>query len=202
MKTILSIAALVSLLAWPALAQDRVDFTKLPGYFDFGDIVDFSDGEELVEIDIAQPMLGLIARVVEYEDEALAELLLNVDHVGVNVFSYHPDDFDALLGDMEKMAKKLEGDGWDSIVRVRGRDENANIFVKLAHGDGDAEEPDVALTGVTILVIEDDEAVFANVVGNFGYEEIARLGDHFDIPHLEDMDRDRRRDRRRDRDGE
>ena len=200
MKTILSIVALVSLLAWPALAQDRVDFTKLPGYFDFGDIVEFSDGIELVEIDIAQPMLSLIARVVEYEDEALAELLQNVDHVGVNVFSYDPDDFDALSDRMDRMVKQLKDDGWDNIVRVRGRDENANIFVKLAERGSDLEERDVALTGVTILVIEDEEAAFVNVVGEFGYDEIARLGDHFDIPHLDDMDRDRRRSRRN-RDG-
>lgn len=201
---------LTLLLAMPTLvsaqdrereARDRTDPTGLPGYFDFGDVLEFSDGDEVVEIDLTQPLLGLVGKVAEYEDEALANLLAELDLVRVNVFSYDRRDEDELLERIDTLSKRLSDDDWDNIVRVRSRDEHVNVFVKLGDRSDDPDDPDVVLSGLTILVMEDYEAAFINIVGQFGLEEIGRVGYHLGVPHMEDLGRSRRnRDRDRDDD--
>jgi hypothetical protein len=180
-----------------AHAQSRNDkFSDAPGYFDFGDIDKFTDGDEMVEIDLAQPLLGLFAGLMDGEDPEIGDLLRSVDLVNVRVFSYERDVADKLREHVGSISGRLEKDGWDSIVRVRGEDEHVNVYVKM-HGAkrGEAADEDTTLEGIAILALEDDEAVFVNVVGSFGMDEISLLGRHFDIPHMEDWDDDRR-DRR------
>jgi hypothetical protein len=198
-------ALLILLLAWPTLAwaqeRDRTDYTRLPGYFDFGKVLELSDGDEVVEIDLSQPLLGLVGRVVEYDDEALADLLAQLDLVRVNVFSYDYDDEDALIERMDAMAKELTDDRWDNIVRVRSDEEHVNVFVKLHDRSDDPDNPDVIVSGLTILALDDEQAAFINIVGEFGLDEIGRVGRHFDIPHMDELGRRRHSDRdREDRD--
>jgi hypothetical protein len=191
---------LALLLALPtlALAQEResrerekVDYSRLPGYFDFGDVLEFSDGDEVVEIDLSQPLLGFLGKVAEYEDEGLGQLMSQLDLVRVNVFSYDRRDEDILLEKVESLSQELRDGNWDNIVRVRGRDEHVNIFVKM--NDHEADPEDVVLSGLTILVLEDYEAAFINVVGEFGLEEIGGVGYHLGIPHMENLGRKSRR---------
>jgi len=198
---ILTTAALLLLVASTAWAQPaREELKNHPGYFDFGDIAAYSDGEELVEIDLTQPLLSFVGRLAESEEPELGDLLAELLLVNVRVFSFDRRDEGELLEHMENIADQLRAGDWQNIVRVRG-EESANVFVKLENDQGDPE--DMILSGLAILAMEDEEAVFVNVVGNFGMEEISRVGRHFDIPHMQDMDRDRddRRSRRsRDRD--
>jgi len=194
-------ALLILLLALPTLAwaqeRDRTDYTRLPGYFDFGKVLEFSDNDEVVEIDLSQPLLSLVGRVVEYDDEALADLLAQLDLVHVNVFSYDRDNEDPLIERIDTMAKQLTDDHWDNIVRVRSDEEHVNVFVKLHDRSDDPDAPDVIVSGLTILVLDEEQAAFINIVGEFGLDEIGRVGRHFDIPHMDELGRRHHRDRDR-----
>lgn len=196
---ILTTAALLLLFATAAWAQPaREEILKHPGYFDFGDISEYSDGEELVEIDLTQPLLSFVGRLAEGEEPELADLLSELLLVNVRVFSYDRRDEADLADHMETIADRLRSGSWQNIVRVRGT-ETVNVFVQIQNQDGDPE--DMILSGLAVLAMEDEEAVFVNVVGNFGMEEISRVGRHFDIPHMREMDRERRRSRDRDDEG-
>jgi hypothetical protein len=191
----LCLGALALWLASPAWAQSRsedVDVTSLPGYFDFGDLHQYSDGDEVVEVDVAQPLLTLVGKMLMGEDPGLGELLASLDLVRVHVFSYDGRDEDTLRDKIDAMSAELDRKEWDNIVRVRGSEEHANIFVKMATGES-ADASDPTLTGLAILVLDDEEAVFVNVVGEFGMDEISRIGDYYDIPHMRDFERRSRR---------
>jgi len=178
------------LCAGVALGQSkRTDIEKAPGYFSFGDIEQFSNGDEMVEVDLVQPLLGLFSGVVANEEPELANLLEHLDLVNVRVFSYERSNEAKLQKHMDGISDKLRKEDGENIIRARTDEENVNIFVKLSNAErGKPANDETAVEGLAILVLEDDQAVFVNVVGHFGISEISRLGAHFDIPHMGDID--------------
>ena len=187
----------------PAHGQEALSEEELrrePGYVDFGDLWRYSDGDEEMEIHLTQPLLGVVGAFVKGEDPELAELIRNLHLVKVNGFSFGRSDEDDVRDMMDDTASTLRGEGWDNIVKVRERGERVNVFVKF-EGDQRTQE-NTFLSGLTVLVYEEDKATFVNVVGRFRLEDIAKVGQHFEIPSSQDWDRyDRRRDDRdRDRD--
>ena len=211
-KTLLALMALALLaplalgsVSQDALAQSKAlsesELEKQPGFVDFGDIWKFSDGDEEMEIHLTQPLLGVVGSFLKGEDPELANLILDLHLVKVNGISFSREDEDTVREMMDETAASLRKDGWDNIVKVRERGERVNVFVKL---EGDGSDPaDTYLNGLTVLVFERDTATFVNVVGRFRMEDIARVGQHFNIPHTEDWDQyNTRRDRDRDKDTE
>ncbi len=180
---------LPSLVPAPAQAQKKLspdELRKLPGYVDFGDIWEYSDGEEEVEIDLTQPLLGVVGSFVRSEDPDLADLILDLHLVRVNQFSFEEKDRDRVRKLVDNTARKLRSQSWDNIVKVREGGERVNVFVQFDGEQTDAE--DTYLTGLTILVLEEDAAAFINVVGRFRLQDIARVGAQFDIPYAQDFD--------------
>jgi hypothetical protein len=162
------------------------EIMALPGYFDFQNLLRFSDGDEEIEVQLTQPLLGVMAPFLGSEDPQLAELVLDLHMVKVNAFSYRRSDTDELLGGMDGLAEDLRGKQWENIVKVRKSDERANVFV---HFEGDGSDPaNTFLSGLAILALEHDQAVLVNVVGRFRLEDIARIGQHFEFPEMEDLE--------------
>jgi len=203
-RTLTAVGALVVLLAGTAHAQRGMSESELreqPGYVDFEDVWDWSDGDEEVEIHLTQPLLGVVGSFVRSEDPELAELIRGLHLVRVNQFTFRRRDEDAVRDFVDETGNNLRDEAWDNIVKVRERDERVNVFVKL---DGDGEDPaETFLSGLCILVVDGDEAAFVNVVGRFRLEDVARVGAQFDIPYAGDWDQyNQRGDRRSSPDSE
>jgi len=198
---ILAAMLLVPAASW---ANDKMDPKDHVGYFDFGDIDRYSNGEESIEVHLDQPLLSLVEAFMRREDPELAGLITELLLVKVDVFSYDED----VLGDLEKdsndIVKKLTSDGWQRLVKVKQEDERVLLYIKPSkRGEGD-EERDI-ISGLVVMVLEaggydDNEAVFVNIVGDFDIEAIAGLVERFDVPvdseELEDMGITIRRKRR------
>lgn len=193
--------ALLALLAGTAHAQrglSQEELERQPGFVDFGDVWEWSDGDEEVEIHLTQPLLGVVGSFVRGEDPDLAELILDLHLVKVNQFSFRRSDEDAVRNFVDDAGEQLRGDDWDNIVKVRDRDERVNVFVKL---EGDGRDPaETFLSGLCVLVVDGSEAAFVNVVGRFRLEDVAKVGRQFDIPYAEDWDQYNQRGSRRSRD--
>lgn len=186
----LSALALILCASLVGAQSDRKDIEKHPGYFSFGDIESYSDGEETVEIDLMQPLLSFFAGVVEQEEPEMYTLLKNLELVNVRVFSYDPAKEEKLRAHIESTGDRLRKESWENVVKVRDRKENLNVFVKLSNAEpGKPANPDTALEGLAILVVDEYQAVFVNVVGHFDMEAIQTLGEHFNLPHMEDIHR-------------
>ena len=193
----LALIFLVAAVATPVIAQEALtpeELRKEPGYVEFGDVWRWSDGDEEIEIDLTQPLLGVVGAFIGDEDPELADLIMDLHLVRVNSFSFRKSNDEDVRDMIDGLSTDLNKDDWENIIKVRERGERVNVFVKL---DGDKRTREgTFLSGLTVLVYERGQATFVNVVGRFRLEDIARVGRHFDIPGSDDWDDYNTRSRR------
>lgn len=162
-------ALLGVLMALPAMAQEDT-LKDYPGYVDFGELGAIF-GEPTVQIAIGESLLSLVGALSAQEDPEAAELFRRLNGVRVNVFE--TESMAAGAVDFVKdISSRLAGHGWESVVTVNSADEQVRIFMKI-NGD--------MVDGITVMAVEDTEAVFVNVIGNINPAELERVMDNFDV---------------------
>lgn len=167
-KALLAGAAFL-LAAGSALAQEDA-LKGYAGYVDFGELTDIF-GEPTVQIAVGESLLGLVSSLSAKEDPEAAALFKRLKGVRVNVF----EDTGALAEGVDyvkSVSDKLRGAGWESVVTVNSADEQVRIFMKI---NGDRVE------GITVMAVEETEAVFVNVIGDLNPEELEKVMDNFDV---------------------
>jgi hypothetical protein len=163
-----------------AQAQDDQELKKHPGYVEFEDIDIPIDAEETVEVYVRGPLLKLVAQATDHEDPALSKLLSKLLLVKVNTFSIDSQSAQELKQKITKIESSLQNQKWEKVVRVKERDEIANVYLKM---DNDR------VIGLVVMAVEEgDEAVFVNIVGEIDMDSIGRLGRKFDIPKLDSIE--------------
>lgn len=157
------------LMSLPAIAQEDA-LKDYPGYVDFGDLTAVF-GDPTIQISVGESLLGLVGSLSAKEDPETAELFKRLNGVRVNVFE---TESMALGGvDVVKdISAQLSERGWESVVTVNSEDEQVRIFMKL---DNDRVQ------GITVMAVEDDEAVFVNVIGSINPADLSKVMDNFDI---------------------
>jgi len=151
------------LAASTASAQGDFLFAQIPGL----------TKEPTVQIDLNEAMLKLFAGAANGADANAAAALDGVTNLRVRVY----EDIDAEIPDVMKFVNetttKLEGDGWNSIVRVNDGDEQVRIYVKPG--------ANATIAGITVMVTDGGgdggggEAVFINVAGVIQPENLGRI---------------------------
>lgn len=176
-KRILLCAVVLLAVAGTAWAQDLEDD---PGYVDLDAIEGWFDKEPSIIVNVKGALLDLVAEASRYEDPDLADLLRKLKSVQVRGYNLRWADFERVQQQTKVLARRLEAQGWDTVVRVRDDDEDVNIHVRVDDG---------AIAGMVVMVIspDDDETVFVNIVGEIDPAQIGRLGRKFDIEPLDDM---------------
>ena len=177
-KRILPCALLMLALAGAAWAQD--DLKRDPGYIDLDEIEQWFDKEPSIIVNVKGALLNLVAEASRYEDPELADLLRKLKSVQVRGYDMRWADFEDVQERTKAMARRLESEGWDTVVRVRDDDEDVSIHVRV-NDDG--------IIGMFVMVIspDDDETVFVSIVGPIDAEQIGRLGRKFDLGPLDGM---------------
>lgn len=176
-------AALVLAIAVLAIAPQTViaadkEYSKLPGYVDFDAMGIFKDSESSVEVFLTGSLLVLVREAVKDDDPELSDMLANIQYVRVQVFPLDDVDSGEVMTQAKQMATKLEQKGWEIAVRVREDDEH--VYVYLLPGK------DSNIEGLVVMVVEeDDEATFVNIVGNVDPAKIGRIGRSFDIDAMD-----------------
>jgi hypothetical protein len=168
---------MTALVALPVMAQEDA-LKDFPGYVDFGELTAIF-GEPTVQISVGESLLGLVSSLSAKEDPEAAELFKRLNGVRVNVFETDSIP-DGAVGFIKDVSDKLNDRGWESVVTVNSSDEQVRIFMKIL---------DSEVQGITVMAVEDTEAVFVNVIGSIDPEELGRVMDNFDID-LHDSDDD------------
>ena len=158
-----------ALLALPAMAQEDA-LKAFPGYVDFGELNSMF-GEPTVQISIGASLLSLVGTLSAEEDPEAAELFKKLNGVRVNVFETE-QMADGAIDLVKDISSKLSSAGWESVVSVNSADEQVRIFMKLNDGTVD---------GITVMAVEETEAVFVNVIGNINPAELERVMKNFDV---------------------
>ena len=158
-----------AVLALPAVAQEDA-LKDLPGYVDFGELSSIF-GEPTVQISIGESLLNMVGALSAEEDPEAAELFRKLNGVRVNVFETETMAEGAV--DLVKdISAKLNDQGWESVVTVNSADEQVRIFMKISEDRVD---------GITVMAVEETEAVFVNVIGDINPAELERVMDNFDV---------------------
>ncbi|HEX9740320.1 MAG TPA: DUF4252 domain-containing protein [Ignavibacteriaceae bacterium] len=164
-------------------AYSQSDYSKEPGYFDFGDLSSFEKGDGVTEVFLESNILQLVAAVTEDEEPELSAMLNGLNLVKVNVFEVSDKNESALRNKIDDLDTKLVSQKWDRIVRTRGGEEAVNVYIKTS---GNKKNID----GLVVTTLDKSgEAVFVNIVGTIDLKKIGKLGAKFDIPSLDKIDK-------------
>jgi hypothetical protein len=161
-----------ALLALPAMAQEDA-LKAFPGYVDFGELNTIF-GEPTVQISVGASLLSLVGSLSAEDDPEAAELFKKLNGVRVNVFETE-SMADGAVDLVKDISDRLSKGGWESVVTVNSAEEQVRVFIKINED---------LVDGITVMALEDDEAVFVNVIGNISPTELQKVMKNFDV----DMD--------------
>ena len=181
MKFKFLLIGLISMLALPAMAQEDA-LKDFPGYVDFGELNSMF-GEPSVQIAVGGALLGFVSALSAQEDPEAAELFQRLHGVRVSVFE-KPSVTEDAVAYVKNISSNLNQQGWESVVTVNSDDEQVRVFMKFNEEN---------VEGITVMALEEDEAVFVNVIGDLKPDELGKVMDNFDINmgnHDDDDDMD------------
>lgn len=149
-------AALLALMAALLLGGCGLTAPRSSQGFADLDSLGIADTDRVLALSIGPALLHFAARHVEDDPETQA-LLRSLDGVRIRIYEIDGDPA-RVAARMDGMSAKLEGSGWERVMLVRNRDEQAHMLVRL---DGDR------ICGMTVLVSDgDQEAVVINLMGD------------------------------------
>lgn len=156
-----------------------VSFAAEPGYVDFGSIAGSSKGQK-VEITLGKGMLKFASFIAGKHDADAGALIGGLNAIRVNVLGLDDANRDSVNEHVRTIRERLAREGWQRIVSVQGkREEDVAIFVKQT-----GEE---SVDGLVVTVVDErkKEAVLINVSGQIKAEQLAAIGEHLKIEHLQ-----------------
>ena len=142
------------------------------GDFPFGEIPGLNK-EPSVEIDLNPEMMKIFGPMAQGVDGEAAAALEGITNLRVRVYEDIGDEIPDLMKFVNDTTARLEGDGWNSIVRVNDGDEQVRIYVKPG--------ANATLSGLTVMVTDgggdggSGEFVFINVSGVIQPEQLGRI---------------------------
>jgi hypothetical protein len=162
-------ACLTILVTLPVMAQEDA-LKAFPGYVDFGELNSLF-GEPTVQISVGASLLGMVGSLSASEDPEAAEMFKRLKGVRVSVFETD-GMVDGAVGLIKDVSSALSSKGWESVVTVNSQDEQVRIFMMIN---------DSQVEGITVMALDEEEAVFVNVIGNIDPEELSKVMENFDI---------------------
>jgi len=135
-------------------AQDYLDLSQIRGL----------PANAAVQVDLNPTMLGLASAVSRTSNPAAADLLANVEGIRVRVYS-SLEDAELVLQSINEVSTELAQQGWQQVVRVQ---DDGDVRV-LMQASGET------VTGLTAMIVHDNEAVFVNLVGSLTPEQFAQF---------------------------
>jgi hypothetical protein len=145
---------------------------------DFDSLADKASESVTITLDAA--LLGMAAGFLDPsnpEDAAAKQLISGLK--GVYVRSYTFDaDFVYPKADVDNVRKQLSAPGWQRLVEVRSRKEQAHVDIYVSMDRNKAN-------GLAIIASEPREFTIVNIVGSIDLQKLHQLEGQFGIPKLQ-----------------
>ena len=164
------------LVTLPVIAQED-ELKDLPGYVDFGDL-SVTYGEPKLTINLGGTMLNFVGMMSSSESPETSDLISKLKGIRVQIYSLD-ENVDAARSQFTETKGNLKSSGWEPIVQINEEDEQVLVYMKTE---------DDNMEGMTVIVVDDEEAVFVNIIGQLNPAEFGRVMDQFDVDVDLDMD--------------
>ena len=165
-----------ALLALPAMAQED-ELKDLAGYVDFGDL-SATYGEPKITINLGGTMLNFVGMMSSSESPETSEMISKLKGIRVQIYTLD-ENIDAARDQFGKTKSSLKSSGCEPIVQVNEDDEQVLVYMKTNEGN---------MEGMTVMVVDEEEAVFVNIIGQLNPAELGRVMESFDVDIDLDMD--------------
>lgn len=135
---------------------------------------------ETVSITLDSALLGIAARFLDPdkpEDAAAREVIAGLKGIYVKSYTFD-EDFAYPKADVEMVRRQLSGPGWQRLVEVRSRKEQANVDIYISVDQDRAN-------GLAIIASEPREFTIVNIVGSIDMRKLHELEGQFGIPRLQ-----------------
>ena len=177
--TRLLLFGLLLALAAPALhAQTTsIDVRALDSFF---------QREPKVEVNLKGSLLRLVVEASREDEPEFAEMVSGLNAVTVRVYDL-ASALDGLTDRLSRLGSDLEANGWSTLVRVRGdEDEDEDDVWIYVLDDGSV------IDGLAVMALDHDEdsVSFVLIDGTIDPSQIGRLSARFGGPDLDDDDED------------
>lgn len=186
MKKILGlIFMLVLFTAFTVSAQEKTDYSKYPGYVDFGNISKFMSGDRVTQIELDASLLKMLSKMGGENNTDFKDVVGGLKLIRVNSFGLDANNEKEVREKINAIDQSLTNKKWQRIIMVKEAGEYTNVYVLPS---SDYEN----FLGLCVTTIDKDgkrghngpEATFVNIVGNINMSQIGKLGDKFHIPGL------------------
>jgi hypothetical protein len=158
-----------TLFALPVIAQED-ELKDLPGYVDFGDL-SLTYGEPKITINLGGTMLNFVGMMSASESPETSEMISKLKGIRVQIYSIE-ENAEVARNQFGDTKSSLKSSGWEPIVQVNEDDEQVLVYMKAIDGH---------MEGMTVMVVDEEEAVFVNVIGQLNPTELAQVMDKFDV---------------------
>ena len=188
MKTLRTTLVLLFVTSALFFAQQKEDYSKYPGYFNYKDFAQLKNAESITEVYLEEPLLKMVAGLAEDKKEGLGDALGGVKLVRVNEFKIPKNELTNMEAAVETMDNNLQSKGWDRIIRTNNKGNYTNVYIKKGANN--------EFVGLTIVSLEkllkggensDDsgKATFVNIVGKIDLSTIGKLSEQLHVPGLD-----------------
>ena len=179
-RTLLGLLAALIIGASAISAQTPVE--EHPGYFPLEELAILPRESLNVEINLPRSLLKLVALSVDDEPE-FADLMSNLEAIRVQIASLENLERKQVQARLQEATKWLEQRDWRGLVRIRDVDEELYYYSREAGGE---------IAGVTILVLDDEEATIVNLVGKIDLAKLSEIirGLDLELPELGQVSED------------
>lgn len=163
----------VMLAAASTRAQSTLE--EHPGFFPLDELEVLPRDNLSIEVNLRNPLLKMVALAAD-DDPELAGIISDLEGIRVLIGPLEGLDPEAVRLALRSAADRLDRQNWQSIIRVRDDEEEIYIYAMEKGGE---------IQGLTILMLDDEEATLVNLVGTIHPEDLTGLGRGLDLPQLE-----------------
>lgn len=146
-----------------------------PGFVDFGTLNPVGQNQ-FVEVNIKSNLIAMVASLTKKSEPEVTQVIEGLKQIRVNVLGLTQENRDDMKKRVTDIREKLDKSGWERIVTAIEKNQDVGIFLKTK----DAK----TVEGVCVTVIEGNQVVLVNVVGDIQPEKLAIVGERFDVEPL------------------
>ena len=123
-------------------------------------------------------MLNFVGMMSSSESPETSEMISKLKGIRVQIYTLD-ENADAARDQFGKTKSSLKSSGWEPIVQVNEDDEQVLVYMKMIEGH---------MEGMTVMVVDEEEAVFVNIIGQLNPAELGKVMDSFDVDVDLDLD--------------
>lgn len=149
-----------------------------PGYANY-DLPGWTEADRVMTISFGPAVMRMARWVNDADEDPEVEALLKqVRAVRIAIYELE-DDSSKLQKRLTESTEHLQKQGWDVLVKIHEEHEQTLVMSKIV---------DQVMTGMVVLVLDDEEMVFVNLMGNIDPAQLGNILHSLDGETEADLD--------------